>query len=109
MNKGTKVMESSNNTQTTSFEGLEASPFSYGAVVFNKERFLQVLGEINNMGDLSLLKNKIVNLKGIVKFPKNDREGLLNIDTNGDTVSLRRDVLVSELDQILEAQIICLD
>jgi hypothetical protein len=28
----------------------------------------------------------------------------LNIDANGDTVSLRRDVLISELGQILEAE-----
>jgi len=30
--------------------------------------------------------------------------GILNIDINGDTISLRRDVLISELNQILESQ-----
>jgi hypothetical protein len=36
--------------------------------------------------------------------PRNDREGILNIDNNGDTISLRKDILISELDQILGAQ-----
>ena len=55
---------------------------------------------------MSLLKNSVYALKKVIAFPKEDREGILNIDSNGDTVSLRRDVLVSELNQILEAQTI---
>jgi hypothetical protein len=98
-------MKSSNTIhQTTLFRDLEASPLTYGAVVFNKEKLIQVLGEINNLSDLSLLKNKITTLKEIIRYPKGDREGLLNIDPNGDTVSLRRDVLINELNQILEAR-----
>lgn len=30
--------------------------------------------------------------------------GLLNIEMDGDTVSLRKDILISELDQIIESQ-----
>jgi 16S rRNA G966 N2-methylase RsmD len=106
MNKETKIMENSNSALTTLFKDLEVPPLTYGAIVFNKEKFIQVLGEIDNLSDLSLLKNKIITLKGIIKSPKSDREGLLNIDPNGDTVSLRRDVLLSELNQILESQTI---
>jgi len=43
-------------------------------------------------------------LKLIITYPKNDQEGILNIDTNGDAISLRKDVLISELNQILEAR-----
>ena len=86
------------------FKDLEAPPLSYGAVVFNKEKLIQVLEEINNLGNLTSIKNRIIALKKIVRFPKSDREGLLNIVPNGDTVSLRRDVISSELNQILEAR-----
>jgi hypothetical protein len=56
--------------------------------------------------NLSFLKNRIIELKRIITFSQNDKEGLLNIDPNGDTISLRRDIVVSELDQILEAKTI---
>jgi len=77
---------------------------AYGAIILNKEKFIQVLCEIDALNDLNSLKNKIQGLKDIVTYPKNDKEGILNIDANGDTISLRREVLISELEQILEAQ-----
>jgi len=88
--------------QITLFKNLELTPFTYGTIIFNKEKFIYLLEEINNQNNPSLLKNKIVALKEIISFPKSDREGLLNIDPNGDTISLRRDVLISELNQVLE-------
>ncbi|RKX56400.1 MAG: DNA methyltransferase [Thermotoga sp.] len=42
--------------------------------------------------------------KDIITSYKSYKKGLLNIDSNGDTVSLRKDVLTSELNQILEAR-----
>jgi len=99
-------MENNDSMQTTLFKDLEAPPLAYGAFVFNKEKFIQVLGEINNLSELSLLKNKIITLKKIMKSPKSDQEGLLNIDPNGDTVFLRRDVLISQLNQVLESRTI---
>ena len=59
---------------------------------------------METLDDLSSLKNKTVTLRSVITYPKNDREGILNIDANGDTASLRRDVLISELNQILEAR-----
>jgi len=97
-------MKTGDSKQTTPFKNLETPPLAYRALVVNKEKFIQVLDEINNQAELSLFKNRIIALKGIMSFPKSDREGLLNIDPNGDTVSLRRDVLISELNQILEAR-----
>ena len=90
-------------TQLT-FENLEATPLAYGAVILNKERFLQILDEISGLNTLSSLKNKVITLRDIITCPKNDLEGISNIDANGDTISLRRDVLISELEQILESQ-----
>ena len=85
---------------------LEASPMSYGSVILNKEKFIQTLAETSALQDLTSLKNRVILLKAIISNHKNDREGILNIDTNGDTVSLRRDVLTSELNQILESHTI---
>ena len=88
------------------FEDLESAPLTYGAAILNKERFLEILKEVGSVEDLSLLKARVDDLKEVITYARSDREGLLNIDSNGDTVSLRREVLVSELEKILEAQTI---
>lgn len=92
-----------NDTQVT-LENLEATPLAHDSIILNKERFVQILSEISISGNLEFLKNKIKKLKNILIYPKNDEEGILNIDANGDTISLKRDVLISELEQISEAQ-----
>ena len=92
--------------QGNRFEDLEIAPASFAFALLNKEKFMEILKELEAITDLTLLKNKILPLKEVIAFPKRDQEGLLNIDSNGDTVSLRKNVLVSELNQILEAQTI---
>jgi len=104
MSKGVKPMKDNKDKQTTLFKNLESVPFTYGTIMFNKEKLICFLERINDQNNPFLLKNKIVALKEIINSPKSDREGLLNIDPNGDTISLRRDVLISELNQILEAR-----
>jgi len=104
MSKGVKAMKDNKDKQTTLFKNLESVPFTYGTIIFNKEKLICFLERINDQNNPFLLKNKIVALKEIINSPKSDREGLLNIDPNGDTISLRRDVLISELNQILEAR-----
>ena len=99
-----RIMKRGNSNQATLFKDLKETPLTHKVAVFNKEKLIQVLGEINNLNDLSLFKNKITDLKGIIKIPKSDQKGLLNIDLYGDTVSLHKDVLISELEQILEAK-----
>jgi hypothetical protein len=83
---------------------LEAVSLTCGAVILNKEKFIEVLSEVTSLNDLSSVKNRIFMLKDIITNHKKDQEGMLNIDANGDTISLRRDVLISELNQILESQ-----
>lgn len=93
-----------NNAKQLTLGGLETPPFTYGAVILNKEKFIEILSEIVNIDDISSIKNRIIILKDILTNRKKDQQGLLNIDSNGDTVSLRRDVLISELNQIIKAQ-----
>src|SRR4030042_908659 len=87
-------------------KNLKSAPLNLGTAILNKEKFLQLLKESDGKNDLNLLRDKILFLKRILVSPKDDHEGVLNIDSNGDTVSLRKDVLISELEQILEAQTI---
>lgn len=93
-----------NNTTQLTLKNLDAKPLTYGMVILNKEKFVEVLSEVTNLNDLNSIKNRILTLKDIITNHKKDQEGILNIDANGDTISLRRDVLTSELNQILESQ-----
>lgn len=106
MSNGIKDMKNNKDNKTTLFENLESVPFTYGTIIFNKDKLVCFMEEISNQNNLFLIKNKIIALKELINSPKSDREGLLNIDPNGDTVSLRKDVLISELNQILEARTI---
>jgi len=77
-----------------------------GLFILNKEKFIEVLTEISKIDELIPLKNRILVLKYSLSDYKKDDQGLLNIDSNGDTVSIRRDILFEELNQIIEAQTI---
>jgi hypothetical protein len=86
------------------FESLDMNNSTHRFVILNKERFLQVLDEINNLTDLYSIRRRITEVREIVNHPKNDNIGLLNIEPDGDTISLRKDVLISELNQIIQSQ-----
>jgi len=92
-------------TQLT-LENLETIPHTYGVVILNKEKFIEALSEVITLNNLGAIKNKISILKDIITNHKKDQEGILNIDADGDTISLRKDVLTSELNQILKSQTI---
>ncbi|HNZ88945.1 MAG TPA: DNA methyltransferase [Candidatus Cloacimonas acidaminovorans] len=82
----------------------EEMPKFNSVVILNQEKLIGVLEEIEKIDNVNLMKNRILALKAIINNYNNDREGLLNIDSNGETISLRRDILFSELNQILESQ-----
>jgi len=83
---------------------MEEMPKFNSVVILNQEKLIEVLEEIEKIDNVILVKNRILALKAIINNYNNDREGLLNIDSNGETISLRRDILFSELNQILESQ-----
>ncbi|HPI41986.1 MAG TPA: DNA methyltransferase [Candidatus Cloacimonas acidaminovorans] len=83
---------------------MEEMPKFNSVVILNQEKLIEVLEEIEKIDNVNLMKNRILALKAIINNYNNDREGLLNIDSNGETISLRRDILFSELNQILESQ-----
>jgi len=94
-----KIEESLNSL----FKNLEEVS-KYGEVILNKEKFIEILNNLSNSQNLNLIKNKISELKRVFLSPKDDGDGIINIDTEGDTLSFKKDVLLSELNQILEAQ-----
>ncbi len=99
-------MKSTHSAATGIFQNVEPRQLSFGVAILNKERFVDALEKCNSIENFSSLKNNITAIRKIISLPKNDSEGLLNIDSNGDTISLRKDVLISELNQILDAQTI---
>lgn len=103
MTKGPKIPKVKDAPQLT-LTNLAAEPLTYGAVILNRDKFIQTLSEIDTLKDIDYLKNKIIKLKSIISYPNNDQDGIINIDGNGDTISLRKDVVISELKQICEAK-----
>ncbi|MBI4530764.1 MAG: DNA methyltransferase [Candidatus Latescibacteria bacterium] len=79
-------------------------PLAHRVIMVDKHEFTQTLSEIEALHDIIPFKNKVTALKDTVTSPRNDQEGITNIDSDGDTISLRKDVLVSEIEQILESQ-----
>jgi hypothetical protein len=73
-------------------------------VILNKDRLLQVLDETLDTITFAEVKTRIATLKQALSDSRADTLGVVNIDANGDTVLIRRDVLLGDLDQILEAQ-----
>ena len=79
-------------------------PVVHDAAILNKEKFLEVLKEDSYISDLATLRKEIGTLTNLIVFPRSDSKGLLNIDSGGDTVSVRKSLLISQLEQIEQAQ-----
>jgi hypothetical protein len=73
-------------------------------LILNKDRFLQVLNEIESQDNLDSIRTKVLAVKSALIDPRKDVFGVVNVSANGDTVPMRQDLLVSEMDQILESQ-----
>ena len=98
-------MSKSRNSQSEIQQDLEAAPSSYGSLVLNKDRFVQLLDEACAENKIASLRNRIRSVKETI-LSDGARAEPLDAGSNGSAVSLRIDVLGSELDQILEARTI---
>ena len=85
-------------------EDIESAPSSYGSIHLNKDEFVAALAELDTLDEIAELRKKTGDLKRLIV----SLEPGLSVDrrSNGDFLSLRRDVLTSELDQILDARTI---
>ena len=93
----------SNKKQTLLFEEIDFSG-SDRAIILNKPKFLEMIEAAYNQASLASLREKIFTLRRHLSTFKTDREGLLNIGTNGDTVQINQKYLFGELKQIVNAQ-----
>lgn len=87
-------------------KNIKTNNATHTVVIINKGKFEKILSEVTNLNDLSSIKERISLLKDIIAKHRKDQEGLLNIDANEDSISLSKDVLISELSQILKSQTI---
>lgn len=84
---------------------IEAEPESYSSVVLDRDEFVRLLSEADVAEDFASLKARIAEIKAMItnSDPYHQPAGS---ELNGNAIHLRRDVLASEFDQILEAQTI---
>lgn len=73
-------------------------------VIVNKSKLLEKVEEAEKLDNIARIKKNIFSIKLVINYPKNDTEGLVNIDQNGDTMVLKKGALIEELKQIEEAQ-----
>jgi hypothetical protein len=90
-------------TQTSLFDGENPDGLGPEPVSFNEEKLARFLEQMRGQEDPVSLRRMAVSLKRVASSPKTDRQGLLNAGEKGG-VSFRRDVLISELNQVLEAR-----
>ncbi|MGA9770184.1 MAG: DNA methyltransferase [Blastocatellia bacterium] len=72
-------------------------------ILLDRKRFLRLLDTASGQPRLSSLRKKTTAIKQIVSS-ETGGDKLFSDGTNTDAISLRRDVLTGELDQIIEAQ-----
>ena len=75
-------------------------------MIVNKSRILEMILKLKREESLPSLKNNILHLKHQLTNTKSDKIGLLNIDSNGDTIKIAQKYLFDEIQQIAEAQTI---
>ncbi len=72
-------------------------------VILNKDRFLEVISEAEKINDIKSFRDKIQKIKDSLET-KRDNLYLLNIVGNGDTINYKKEILLSNLKQIIESQ-----
>lgn len=75
-------------------------------IIVNKPRILEMILKLKEEESLSSLRNNILHLKHQLTNTKSDEIGLLNIDSNGDTIKVTQKYLFDEIQQIAETQTI---
>lgn len=86
------------------FEDIESGPSSYSSVQLDRDEFVTLLSTLQAEDDIVLLRAMTTELKRTIA--SNDGALTTNATSNGNVVSLRPDVLTSELDQIIAARTI---
>jgi 16S rRNA G966 N2-methylase RsmD len=74
--------------------------------IINQGMFLEVLSKIEDLNETNKVKFEIQEIIEVIKNPRRDNLGLLNISSNGGTAKVNKEVLLEDLKQIVESQTI---
>ena len=88
--------------QATLFDSSEQTLKSR-TLLINKSKLLEVLDNLLALESLQELKIALRDLRSHLVSPDRDTIGVLNIDSNGDTVEMKYGYLMGELSQIEQA------
>ncbi|MFH0766063.1 MAG: DNA methyltransferase [Calditrichota bacterium] len=77
---------------------------TYSRVHLNKDAFMGVIESLRALDDIAELRARITQIAGIVERIETDTFNILNIVSDGDALTFRKDVLLSDLRQIKESQ-----
>ena len=75
-------------------------------MILNKPEITRILKSLLDEEDLIEIKNKIKDVEYSISSFRADNLGLLNIDSNGETINLKKEYLENELGQILDTKTI---
>ena len=70
----------------------------------NRSKILDYVEEIERQESLVALRNGVFSLEDQLQSLKSDKTGLLNIDSNGDTIKISQKYIFEQLDQVAESK-----
>jgi len=72
----------------------------------NKSKILNEIEKLGKEESLVSLRNSVFSLEDELRSVKTDKAGILNIDSNGDAITMSQKYIFDQLDQIAESQTI---
>ena len=73
-------------------------------LIVNKSKILTLAEKLKAEESLSSLRNSVFRLESYLRSVKMDKVGVLNIDSNGDTITMSQKYVFDQLNQIAECQ-----
>ncbi len=74
-----------------------------GNIILNKDRFLEIVSEVEKIDNVNEFREKVEEIINSLTS-KEDTLYLVNITGNGDTINYKKEVLLSDLKQIIDSQ-----
>lgn len=87
----------------TLFDGSPFTPLERPLII-NKSKILALTERLKLESSLSSLRNSVFHLESQLRSVKTDKVGVLNIDSNGDTITMSQRYVFDQLNQIAESQ-----
>ena len=72
----------------------------------NKVKIVELIGNLKHEHSLTSLKNSVFCLEKNLQSVKNDKVGVMNIDSNGGTITISQKYVFDQLNQLAESQTI---